>query len=94
MNSNRAKRDSPRDDMRDHDSSPRVRPIDSQSHYHGAIAEALGRSAARPGTLQAERLDALVQAVEDYEERNGHDITEQEKFSVTIRRMRVAVGIE
>lgn len=94
MKSNRVKRDSRRDDMRDRDSSPRVRRIDSPSHYHGAIGEALGRAAARPGTPQAERLDALIAAVEDYEARHGHEIAEDEKLSVSIRRLRVAVGIE
>jgi hypothetical protein len=95
MKSDRAKRDSrskDSKDMRYHD--PRVRRIDSPSHYHGAIGEALGRAAARPGTPQAERLDALIAAVEDYEERNGHDIAEDDKLSVSIRRMRSAVGIE
>jgi hypothetical protein len=94
MKSDRVKRDSHSEDMRDHDSNPRVRRIDSPSHYHGAIGEALGRAAARPGTPQAERLDALIAAVEDYEERNGHDIAEDDKLSVSIRRMRSAVGIE
>lgn len=94
MNSDRVKRDSHADDMRDRDSSPRVRRIESPSHYHGAIGEALGRATAPPGTMQAERLDALIQAVEEYEERNGHDIAEHEKLSVSIRRMRNAVGIE
>jgi hypothetical protein len=96
MQSNRVKRDSPSADMRDHgsDSSPRVRRLESKAHYHGAIGEALGRAAARPGTPQAERLDALVAAVEEYEERHGHDIAEDEKLSVSIRRMRNAVGIE
>ena len=92
MHSNRVTRA----DMRDHDSasSPRVRRLESRSHYHGAIGEALGRAAARPGTPQAERLDALIAAVEDYEERHGHDIAEDDKLSVAIRRMRSAVGIE
>ena len=94
MNSDRVKRDSHSEDMRDHNSSPRVRRIESRSHYHGAIGEALGRAAARPGTPQAERLDALIAAVEEYEQRNGHDIAEDDKLSVSIRRMRVSIGIE
>jgi hypothetical protein len=101
MQSERVKRDSPRADMRDadmrdhgSDSSPRVCRLESPSHYNGAIGEALGRAAAAPGTPQAERLDALIAAVEDYEQRHGHDIAEHEKLSVSIRRMRSAVGIE
>lgn len=94
MNSDRVTRDGRRDDMRDHGSSPYVRKLESAAHYHGAIGEALGRAAAQPGTLQAERLNALIEAVEDYENRNGHDIAEHEKLSVSIRRMRASIGIE
>ena len=94
MKIDRIKRDSHSDDMRDRDSSPRVCRIDSPSHYHGAIGEALGRVAAPPGTMQAQRLDALIAAVEDYELRNGHDIAEHDKLSVSIRRMRTSTGIE
>jgi hypothetical protein len=71
-----------------------VRSIESAAHYHGAIGEALGRVAARPGTPQAARLCALIVAVEEYEARHGHDIPQQDRLSVSIRRLRVSVGIE
>jgi hypothetical protein len=70
-----------------------VRRIESPAHYHGAIGEALGRVKAAPGTVQEERLCALVEAIEEYEARVGHDIREDEKLSATIRRLRVSVGI-
>ena len=74
--------------------SPAVRRIESPAHYHGAIGEALGRVKAAPGTEQQQRLRALVEAIEDYEAREGHAIEEEDKLSVTIRRLRVSVGIE
>ena len=73
---------------------PAVRRIDNAAQYHGAIGEALGRSAAAPGTRQAERLDALITAVEDYEARHGHEIAEHERLSVSIRRLRSGRGRE
>jgi ApbE superfamily uncharacterized protein (UPF0280 family) len=81
---------SPDDASRD----PAVGRIDSVFEYHGAIAEALGRIAARAGTVQAERLGALIAAVEEYEARNGHDIAEDDKLSVSIGRVRSTRGIE
>jgi hypothetical protein len=73
---------------------PAVGRIDSAAQYQGAIGEALGRARARPGTPQAERLDALITAVEDYEARHGHEIAEHEKLSVSIRRLRAGRGLE
>ena len=75
-------------------SSPDVGRIESPAHYHGAIGEALGRVKARPGTEQEQRLSRLVEAIEEYEAREGHDIAEDDKLSVKIRRLRVNVGIE
>ena len=75
-------------------SSPDVNRIESVVHYHGAIGEALGRVKAAPGSEQAQRLCALVEAIEEYEVREGHDVAEDDKLSVTIRRLRVNVGIE
>ena len=83
-----------RDDSLPPISSPDVDRIDSPAHYHGAIGEALGRVKATPGTEQEQRLCALVEAIEDYEEREGHIIAADDKLSVTIRRLRVNVGIE
>lgn len=82
------------DDLHESISSPAVNPIESPAHYHGAVGEALGRVKAAPGTQQEERLCALVEAIEAYEVREGHDIADEEKLSVTIRRLRVNVGIE
>lgn len=75
-------------------SSPHVCRIETAAHYHGAIGEALGRVKAAPGSEQAERLCALVDAIEDYETREGHVVAEDDKLSVSIRRLRVNVGIE
>jgi hypothetical protein len=88
------KRSDRRDDRHDHTpSDPAVRRIDSAIAYHGAIGEALGRVAATPGTVQAQRLNALIEAVEDYEHRNGHEIAEHDKLSVSIGKVRSARGI-
>ncbi|HEX2116808.1 MAG TPA: hypothetical protein VHM01_20575 [Alphaproteobacteria bacterium] len=85
-------REAARDDdvLRD----PAVRRIDNAAQYQGAIGEALGRARARPGTPQAERLDALIAAVEDYEARHGHEIAHHERLSVSIRRLRAGRGLE
>lgn len=89
------KRHDHRDDRHDHTpSDPAVRRIDSAVAYHGAIGEALGRVAAPAGSVQARRLNALIEAVEDYEDRNGHDIAEHDKLSVSIGKLRSARGIE
>ena len=82
-----------RDDINTPLSNPDVERIESPAHYHGAIGEALGRVKAAPGTEQEQRLCALVEAIEEYEEREGHDIAEDDKLSVHIRRLRVNVGI-
>ena len=73
---------------------PSVSRLRTATQYHGAIGEALGRAAATPGTPQARRLNALIDAVEEYEARHGHEIAEHEKLSVSIRRLRVVEGIE
>ena len=83
-----------RDDIDTPLSSPDVNRIESLAHYHGAIGEALGRVKAAPGTEQEQRLCALVEAIEEYEAREGHDIADGEKLSVRIRRLRINVGIE
>lgn len=83
-----------RDDLNPPLSSPDVGRIESAAHYHGAIGEALGRIKAAPGTEQEQRLSALVEAIEEYEAREGHAIAEEDKLSVRIRRLRVNVGIE
>jgi hypothetical protein len=83
-----------RDDLYPPLSKPDVDRIETPAHYHGAIGEALGRVKAEPGSEQEQRLSALVEAIEEYEQREGHDIAEEDKLSVTIRRLRVNVGIE
>jgi hypothetical protein len=83
-----------RDDVDAPISCPDVGRIETPAHYHGAIGEALGRVKAAPGTEQEQRLSALVEAIEEYEQREGHDIAEEDKLSVKIRKVRVNVGIE
>ena len=73
---------------------PAVRRIDDAAQYQGTIGEVLGRVAAVPGTVQAERLEALIVAVEDYEARHGHEIAEDDKLSVRIRHLRSTRGNE
>jgi hypothetical protein len=80
------------DEMHDTPRDPAVRRIDSVIAYRGAIGEALGRCAATEGTVQAERLNALIEAVEEYEDRHGHDIAEHDRLSAAIGKLRSTRG--